>query len=165
MHENKLSATERLSRRMYQYPSESRLLLLRNLSFGSAAACLVVISQIIQVGAKDSALAASVTAGCVAMPLWIAVGAVFEYFLNLGKRSYPFLQKQSFRVCIALLMLVAGLGLLLEAGAAIWYLSVTAAWIFAGSVVVAVLSVALFQAVLANWWYGPNGPDAKDRAN
>ena len=96
------------------------------------------------------------------MPLWIAVGSIFEYFLNLGKRSYPFLQKQSFRLCVGLLMAVAGLGLLLEAGAAVWYLSETAAWIFAGSILIALLFVALFQTALARWWYGPTGPEAKD---
>ena len=148
---------------MMRYTSESRLLLTRNICFGSAAAGLVVISQIIQVGAKDRALEVAVVAGCVSMPLWIAAGTIFEYFLNLGKQSYPFLQSTRFQIFIGSLMVPAALGLLLETWAAVWYLSEIAAWAFGGSVVLASLIVVSFRAALASWWYGQKGPGSKQK--
>ena len=164
MNEDKLSPTDLLNRRIMRYTSEARLLLVRNLCFGAAAACLVVVSQIIQVGAKDRALEVSVISGCVSMPLWIAAGAIYEYFLNLGKQSYPFLQSKPFRVCCGLLMIPAALGLLIEAGAAFWYLSEIAAWTFAGSTVLASVIVIFFRAALAGWWYGQAGPASKSKS-
>src|SRR5258708_13764941 len=81
------TASDRLNRRASQYPSESRLLVSRNLAFGSAAACLVVIGDILHVGANDVTLEIAVVAGCVSMPLWIAVGTVYEFFVFLGKEG------------------------------------------------------------------------------
>ncbi len=153
---------ERLSKRMNQYPSESRIILTRNLAFGSSAACLVVLSQIIQVGAKDKALEIAVIAGCISMPLWIAIGTVVECFVFLGKQSYPFMASPAFRNALGGAFFVAGVALLTEIGASVWYLSETAAWALACSIAVSFIVVAIFWEVLARWWYRPGGPGTKE---
>lgn len=158
----KESPSERLNRRVNQHPSESRLLLARNLSYGSAAACLVVIAEVIQVGAKDRALEIAVVAGCISMPLWIAIGSIYECFVYLGKRSYPFFRRKLFRIAVGVTIAVAGLGLLTEVGAVAAYLSEIALWSYITSVTAsAVLGAALWE-VLARWWYESDGPGAKE---
>jgi hypothetical protein len=156
------SPSDRLTRRMNQYPSESRLLLTRNLSFGSAAAALAVVSQVIQVGAKEQLLQIAVIAGCVAMPLWVGIGTVIECLVFLGKQSYPFVRTAGFRAGMGLAVLVSGMSLLVEIGASAWYLSQIAAYAFIGSIGVSFVFVMMFWEILARWWYREGGPGAKE---
>jgi hypothetical protein len=155
-------ATDRLNRRVNQHPSESRILVTRNLSYGAAAAALIVMIEIIQIGAKDPALELAVQAACLSMPIWIAVGVIYEFFIFLGKASYPFLRKEAFQRSMGFFLLVAGVSLLIEIGSVAYYLSERSLWLFIGSIVGSLALVLAVWEVLARWWYGPQGPGSKE---
>jgi hypothetical protein len=164
--ESKKSKFDRLTGKMLSNPSEGKLLLSRNLSFGGAAACLVILSQIIQVGAKDEALEISVVGAAVGIPLWIAVGSIHEFFIALGKRSYPFLRKKGLQNAVGGVMFFAGCALFTAVGGAVWYLSQVAFWAFLATIFSSLAMIACFQWAIARWWYSENGPqpnDASDR--
>lgn len=154
------SNSDRLLERMSRYPSESRLTLVRNLSYGASAACLVLLAEILEVGLKSEALEIALVGSVVGIPLWIAVGGLYEMFLNLGKQSYPYLRTKAYQNTAGLLMLTAGFALVTAVGAAIWHLSFLAFVGFCCASVLAIVSQFVFAHLFANWWYSSKGPGA-----
>src|SRR5882724_4807216 len=100
------SNIDKLHLRLRRYPSHERLVLLRNLGYGGAAICLAVLVGLTQVGAKDSALKITVICASVALPAWLMLGAIFEYYIFLGKESYPHLRTNSVNRFLQLWMFV-----------------------------------------------------------
>jgi hypothetical protein len=143
-----------------RYPSESRFLLMRNLAYGSAAVCLVTLLQIIQIGAKDPALEISVYGTAVGMPLWVAVGSCYEYYILLGQKSYL-----HFHVAanyLSGISIIAGISLLTAIGGAIYYIVPDAIYAFATVGVLALVITLAFANHIAHWWYGALGPEPDD---
>jgi hypothetical protein len=156
------SLSDRLNERMNRYPSESRISLVRNLAFGAAATALVVFSQLLQVGATTTSLEVSIVAASATMPLWIVVGSIYEMFILLGKDSYPYLRSERFRNSIGGVVFLAGLSLVIEIGAAAWYLSEIACAVFAGSLILSATVFGVYMNSLAKWWYSSAGPESSE---
>jgi len=143
---------------MRKYPSVERLMLMRNLGYGGAAACLVVLVGLTQVGAKDPALRVSVLSASVALPLWLLLGGIYEGYILLGKQSYAHLRTKFAANFIGLIALAAAAGSLGATGGVIWFLMPEAAWAFGAVAVVAIALAGIFNMFLARWWFGTGGP-------
>ncbi|HZZ91389.1 MAG TPA: hypothetical protein VFE23_02445 [Usitatibacter sp.] len=138
------------------------LTLSRNIAYGGAAACLVLLSQIIQVGAGVLSLKVSVIAACIGMPAFLAAGTMLEYLIILGPASHPFGRSVRFRACVYSALCFGGLSLMCCADAAAFYLSEIAGWVLLAFSVIALTLVQLCWAFVAQWWFGPNGPGEKE---
>lgn len=156
------SKSDRLSERIRRYASHDRLILMRNLGYGGSAACLVILVGLTQVGAKDPALRVSVYSASIALPVWLLIGAIYEYYIFLGKQSYPHLRTKFFAALVGLSFSVAGLGMVGATGGIIWFLVPEAAYAFGVSALVAFLLGSIFQVQLARWWFCEGGPGSKD---
>ena len=111
-----LRKSDLLTQRIRRYPSSERMILLRNLGYGGAAACLAILAGLAQVGAKDPALKVSVYAASIALPAWLLIGSVFDYYIFLGKQSYGHLQGKFAVALTSTLYAVAGLGMFVATG-------------------------------------------------
>jgi len=102
-----------------------------------------VLVGLTQVGAKDSALKITVICASVALPAWLMLGAIFEYYIFLGKESYPHLRTNSVNRFLQLWMFVGGAGTFGATLGTIWFLMPEAAYAFLalsfGGVVAALL--------------------------
>ena len=162
----KISTTmDRFIARSQRAPTPESLAVSRNTSLGAAAACLVVLSQVIQVGAKDMALEVSVIASCVAMPLLIGVATIYELFIYLGSPSYEFMARKQFVSILSAMWGIGGIAVFVTIGGAAYFLSANAFWVLISVTVVAFLVVAAFYQGFSAWWYGSAGPgrDEKER--
>lgn len=151
---------DRLLERASRYPSESRLSLVRNLSYGAAAVCMVILVETLEVGVKSDALEVALIGAAVGIPLWIAVGTMYELYLNLGKQSYPHIRTMPAQVIIAFVMLPACFAILSCVGAVLWHLSMFAFVAFSAVVIVAFAATLIFAYQMANWWFSKDGPNA-----
>jgi hypothetical protein len=156
------SKLDRLAQRMQRYPSEGRLVLMRNLALGSAAACLAVLIQILQVGMKDDALTVSVLATAVGMPFGLAWAFLFEYYIFLGPRSYPHFRSIIRSQLIGVLGAVSGIALLVAVGGVLWHLLPKAAFVFAGVAAMVIVVLLGFHVNIACWWFSARGPGSID---
>jgi hypothetical protein len=144
---------------MYQYPSEGRLLLLRNLCLGAAASCLLILIQLAQVGVQPLELQVTAIAASAAIPLWIGAANLYEAYVFLGRKSFGLL-KTGGPWTIKAAITLAGLAEIVAVGGLIWHLSALA---FAAFVFALILSAALVfrqMLTLAHWWADTNSPDA-----
>jgi len=148
--------------RMQRYPSEGRLVLMRNLAFGGAAACLAILIQILQVGVKDNALTVSVLATAVGIPFWLGLGAMYECYIFLGPRSYPHLRRNAGSQFIGGLGAVSSIALLVAVGGVLWHLLLEAAFVFIGVAATVLLLLLAFFVILSHWWFGAKGPGSID---
>lgn len=131
---------------------------MRNLGYGGAATCLVVLVGLAQVGAKDPALKISVLSAAVALPLWLLLGGIYELYIFLGKQSYAHLRTRFAVNFIGLVALAAASGSVGATGGVIWFLMPEAAWACAAVAIVAMLLAGIFHVFLARWWFGAKGP-------
>ncbi len=153
---------DRLSDRIKRYPSEGRLMLLRNLAFGAAAVCLVIFVQIIQVGAASLPLKVCVLAAAIGMPLWLAVGGCYEYYIFLGAKSYSHFRNGKGYEFLGAIASIAGVSLLITIGSALYYLVPEAVYVFAAGIGIGFVVMLGFHAHIARWWYGSAGPGEHD---
>lgn len=156
------SKTDRLTALLRRYPSAERLVLLRNFAFGGAAACAAAILAVTQVGATKLELQIAVVSAAFGIPAWICLGGLYEYYIYLGPRSYAHLRQQSTTSFFSVMMITAGLALVGAFGGVIWYLSKTAFGVFVIASVIGTLVFSGFHVFLARWWFGADGPGAKD---
>jgi|SRR5665213_228083 len=153
---------DRMLNRTGGQPTENSFMLLRNLAFGGAAACLVVLTQIIPLGVTADSLRISVYSAAAGMPFFVGAGGIFEFFITLEKPSYSFMWNDGPRILASGLLLLGGASILGVIGGVTWYLSSTAFWIFVAATVFTLLYVSAFQAVLGLWWYREGGPGATE---
>lgn len=147
------------------YASVERLMLMRNLGYGGAAACLVVLVGLTQIGAKVGSLQISVISTSVALPLWLLLGGIYEFYIFLGEQSYPHLRTKFAVGFLRIILTVAGLGSVGATAGVIWFLMPEAAWLFGTVCILVVVLGAVFQVLLARWWFGVDGPGANDDNN
>lgn len=158
----KTSPFDRLTERMKRYSSIERLLLMRNLGYGGAATCLVVLLSLTQVRANAIALKISAFSAAVALPMWLLLGAIYEIYIFLGKGSYGHLRTKSAANYIGLTSFVAGLGSFGAAGGVVWFLDPQAFYAFAATSVIATFVGIRFHIVIAQWWFSTDGPGGRD---
>lgn len=157
------SKMNRLTTRMERYASAERLFMMRNLGYGGAAACLVILVQLAQVGAKDFSLQVTIVATSIDMPLWLTLGGIYEAYILLGKQGYPHLRTDFAKKFIGLVGTTAGIVLTVAIGGLIWYLMPSAVLVFAITIVICVALSVVYQLILARWWFGPEGPGSRER--
>lgn len=104
----------------------------------------------------------SVYSASIALPIWLLIGAIYEYYIFLGKQGYPHLRTKPFTGLVGLSFLIAGLGMVGATGGIIWFLLPDAAYAFGVSALIAFVLGATFQVQLAHWWFRDGGPGAKD---
>lgn len=138
------------------------LALYRNASFGAAALCLGFLLGIAQVEAKSIALEISVFCAAAALPLWFLSGLIFECYLVLGEQSHEHLRSLFARGIVGAVWFLAITPVGTAVGGVIYFLNPEALWLFAGSVVVALLIYLGFSLHIASWWYGSNGPGSTE---
>lgn len=156
------SFTQRLS--SASKPSTEVTILNRNLSYGSAAACLVILIGVLQVRAQEREipLQISVFSASVGMPLWLLIGMLHEIHILLGVRSHDYTNLNATRNFIGFLYLVSGLSVTLSAGGVIWFLLPDAAFVFAAACVACLFIGCIYYELMARWWFGPRGPGASE---
>lgn len=153
------SKSERFANRLRRYSSIERLMLMRNLGYGGAAACLVILLGLTQVGTKELCLKISVISVSLALPLWLLLGSIYEYYIFLGKESYPHLRTRLSLGFVGTTASIAGLGIVLGTGGVIYFLMPLAAYIFAGVGFMAVIFGVVFHMFLMRWWFSNTGPE------
>lgn len=160
-----ISSLDRLSQESERKTNERTLLLNRNLAFGAAAACLVILSQLVQEGPSAHFLEISATAAAIGMPLWIVIGSIYEIFIILGKGSYPYLRVQSVNKAITWLWSFAGICLVIAIAGIAKHISERTFLMFITSIVVSFYLGARFYINLGRWLYGDRKPGEKKRGS
>ena len=144
-----------------QHPTVEFVTLYRNMGFAAAAICLVVLLGIAQIKTTTTltiALKISVFSASVALPLWLLLGIIYEYYIALGERSYVHLQTLFARSFLILVVLVGSAGLIGATCGVIYFLDPAAMWLFVLLVSAVAFCQVWFHTKLADWWYGPDGP-------
>lgn len=154
---------ERFTKRMYRYASFDRLLLMRNLSYGSAAASLVILLALIQIGAKNTFIQVSTISISASLPLWMLLGGIYEYYIFLGKESYPHFRKKSTLNFVGAVLFFAGLGMITSLGCMLWFLMPESTYIFGAACLISIVIFIAFHASIQSWWFSSEGPEPEEK--
>jgi len=156
------SKNERFNNRLHRYASLERLMLMRNLSYGGAAASLVILLGLIQIGTKNTFIQVSTISISGSLPLWLLLGAIYEFYIFLGKESYPHFRKKSTLNFLGVILLLAGSGMVTSIGCILWFLLPEATYIFGTASLISLVLGGLFHTFLQRWWFGPDGPEPEE---
>lgn len=148
----------RLAMRMWSVPSVEKMTLLRNAAFGAGAITLALIIALTQVSERSLAFKVTAVAGSLAMPAWFVMGTMFESFIMLGKRSYPFLRTRSSMFILLNTMMFAAISTFVSLSCLLWILTPYATIAFITVTVLAHLVSFRFSALQSAWWYEEGGP-------
>jgi hypothetical protein len=131
--------------------SESKLSLMRSLSFGAAGILVANTLLLAQIGAKDVSLEVSLFASVVALPLWVAQAAIWEAYIFHGQRAHPHLRADTTINTLMVLFVVAGFGVFFAIAALVWHLSPAAAILFAVMCFVAFATIGIHDGSLKKY--------------
>lgn len=138
-------------------------MLMRNLSYGSAAAALVILLGLIQIGARNIFIQASTISISASLPLWLLLGGIYEFYIFLGKESYPHFRKKSTLNFLGAILFFAGLGMVVSIGSIFWFILPEAMYIFGAASLISLVLGGLFHTFLQRWWFGPDGPEPEEK--
>lgn len=113
--------------------SESRLTLQRNAAAAGSATALLVILQLLQIGITGQLLKYALLASSVALPLFVAVAAVYQLHITGGKATYGHLSRKRAWNLLGLVQVVAGFSLLGSLTLCVWHLDQTSGAFFGGA--------------------------------
>ena len=147
-------------RGLLRYMSESKLELMRNLSFAASGTLLANILLIAQIGIKDLPLRVSVFASAIALPIWIAHASIYEAYIFRGRSSYQHLRSNFSIRLVSTLTFAGGLGFYIAILAMVWHLDFIAASAFFVSSMVALMIAALHEDDLKKALAKKEGSDA-----
>lgn len=94
----------------------------RIVSYGAAAVMLAVLLQILQVSNVTIALKVTIIACSIAMPLFLVIGLLQEYYLILGPRSYAHFSRVFFGRFMAGYQFIAYGSFIVAIGSVIYHL-------------------------------------------
>ena len=160
--EKQPSRIDQLAKRMWRYASNEPLVLMRNLGYGGAAACLLILVGLVKVGAKDLPLQVTVVSSSIGLPLWLVLGVTYESYIFLGKQSYSHLRTPFATNFFFGVALIAGLALFVATGGVIYHLMPNAAWAFGVTSLACLGLVRVFYALLSRWWFSADGPGSRE---
>lgn len=143
-----------------RFMSAERLAIRRNMGYGGAAACFLIIMGIMQVGANDVALRMSTIAASVGLPFWLINGATYELFIFAGKQSDIFRRSKLAKDYIEVITHIAGVALAFAVCCIVFYLVEDETWFFVVACIVALILFYSFSIFLARWWFSEDGPGA-----
>ena len=144
---------EKLSENIYKNINENRITLSRNLSYGSSAACLILLLQVIPIGVDNQALKISTLSAVIGMPLWFLIGTIYDMHISAGENSHGYFAKVQTQNILGLLFTIAGLALLVSISAAIWYLSKDLAIAFIILSSCCIVAGSIYMSMLAEYIY------------
>jgi type IV secretory pathway TrbD component len=134
--------TDRLGDEILHARTLDQVSLLRNVCLGGAAACLVILTGLLQVSDKSGvAFSAATWLVALSLPLWILSSSTYEGYILLGERSFGHLNMPATRKLLVALFGTAGFALwgavgsligVLEEGAVIGYIVISVLMVIAG---------------------------------
>lgn len=134
-----------LAERINAEPNESRLSMSRNMHYGAAGVCLLVLTLLVQMGGSSRAFLASLVSSAVGIPIFLLLGSIYEYYIVLGEPSYAHLRLPRTQALIGTLLTIGGGALLLSVASLIHAAFPPAMFIF--------FVVAAIAALVATWFY------------
>ena len=171
-------------KRSLRYLSESKLMLLRNLSLSSAGALFATILIILQVGLKNNncdpeialnlfinlkslrnnqcLLEISLLAAAFGLPLSIILAAIYEIFIVYGKLSYMHLRSDFSIKIIKIIIFPIFASLNISIMGIIWYLSNLAFIVFLLSIFISIFLYEFFYNNFNNYLQSKHGEETKD---
>jgi len=141
----KASDKQSSNKNTLEYPSESRIGLYRNLSYGGAGSCLIMILALLQVWTDSTSLTVALYAACAAIPGFFALGGIYEAYIFAGKKSYGHFKGNFSQELTTIMFFLSGLSLLTSLVSIIFYLSEVAAFVFGGSLVISLVVAFIFN--------------------
>ncbi len=144
----------RLNRLSSRYPSQSKLQMYRNLCFSAAGVCLVVILVVFQSGEDTLPLTISIYSASISIPLWLAYGSLYEFYILIGPRSYSHFRNRFNGNWDAVPVLVAGTGLIATVGGVLYQIRPLALYLFLGAGAVGMALIYLFSFSLSDHIFG-----------
>ena len=154
MNTSKKSKAIRLSEQVEKHVSRERVLLSRNFHYGGAATSVIILLGLSAMKIEDTSLYIASLADAIALPFFILVGTIHDWYYSLGKKSYPHLRLMHVRVMMAIMVLIPCIALSAAVGALFWHVLPDAMWLFLAGSVVSILLSNLFIYSLDNWWDG-----------
>jgi hypothetical protein len=145
-------AFDQLTEQLERYPSLDKLHVQRNLALGGAAACLIILIELFSVGIPSVSLRVALVACAVAIPAWVGMAGLIEYYIVLGPKSYGHRRTPAAQALIGVPFLTGGIGLITAIGGILYYLAPAAAYVF-GIAVLAILLVSLVFHAHLGYWY------------
>jgi hypothetical protein len=148
---NEKTAQEIYDGHVARVVSESRLTLQRNTSAAGGVTALLVILALLQIGVADSLRQYAALAASIALPLFIAISAVYHAHIVAGKITYHHLSLTYVAVLVGLVQLSASLLLLAAIGLCVWSLSPNVGSIFGCATGVSGLIMIFFHASMLKY--------------
>ena len=171
-------------KRSLRYLSESKLMLIRNLSLSAAGILFATILTILQVGLKNNKCDSEITlnlfinlkslsnnqclleisllAASFGIPLSIILAAIYEIYIAYGKSSYMHLRSDFSINIIKIIIFPIFVSLNISIMGIIWYLSNLAFIIFLLSIFISVLLHTFFYNNFNNFLQNKHGVETKD---
>ena len=141
---------ERLQDLALRYPSESKFHMYRNVSYGAAGILLLLIVLLAQISEGAKSLTICLYSSALGLPIWVCQGALYEYYILLGKRSYSHYRSSLGRAILGITFSLAGMSTLVSICSLLYYLDKTSLWIFFASLFTTVIVFYVFHCSLAN---------------
>lgn len=145
-----MSNFDKLTRLINRYPSQAKLQMYRNLCFGGAGTATLILLVIFQSGRESTALTIAEVGAASAIPLWLGVGGLYEYYILIGPRSYVHYRQKFVELFGPIFFLFGGLGLLAAIGGVLYELQQVALYAFLGGIGLSIIVAVALHHSLAN---------------
>jgi hypothetical protein len=159
-----MTVVQQLNAHIQRYPSLDRLMMMRNVCFGSAAACLIVLIGSFQATKGSTVFGVSTACNAFAIPLWLIAGMGYENYIFIGKRSYAHFRTKFVQAYFAGIVATAGILTWVGVGTFIDLLSELAAVFYVAASLVAIVLGSIFHRLMATWWCSNVAPTDVDEA-
>lgn len=155
----------RLTRLMNRYPSQSKLQMYRNLCFGAAGTSLLIVLVNFQTGEESLALSISQFGAATSLPIWTSLAGLFEYYVLIGPRSYPYYRKIVVKTYAPALFALGGVSVLASIGGILYQLQDFVLYAFIVSIVVSVVVAFQHHVGLAQAFFDDQNKKSEQPAN
>ena len=122
----------------------------RNLAYGGAGVSLLLIALLAQIWESTTTLQICLYSSAAALPFWIFIGTIYEYYILLGEQSYAHYRSLKAQIIITSSYAAAGTSLLTALGALLYSISPASIIFFIASSLLALLLSFIFTLSLSN---------------
>ena len=143
-----------ISTKILRYPSESKLHMYRTLSYSAAGISLILIALLAQIWKPSKALNLSLYCAAIALPFWILLGTIYEYYILLGKQSYGHYRSTNAQIFIFLGYLGGGVPLLIALGSLLYSVNSRSLTFFVLALVATLVIALAFTSSLTSFLKG-----------
>ncbi len=145
----KVESEKKLLDAYNRYPSESKFLMYRNLSYGAAGIHLLIIILLAQIWSESQALRVSLYSSALGMPIWLGLGGIYESYILLGRKSYSHFNSELGQSFYSFCYTIAGISLIISLCSIIYFLDHNALWYFGLGAAIMLFIVGSFHNSLA----------------